>query len=656
MARKSSSKKGHREMDLFDLMIQNDESAQVDLDFLVDTPEKAQAVLDKLIGAKYISLDTEGTGLEPGPDDLSLDNDLALERVPGDLFAGFSFAISPTDAWYVPTRHYQARVLDRKWVRALLDAVLAVPRIRMHHAYHDLKVLWNFYGEEIYDRLHIRDSLVGCHTLFQSEEGADKTKRNQLGLKKLARQILNRDAGDFDSQWLGTKILRAPMADLAKYAREDAINTYLIGDWTDTETELQGTANYLENVGYPLIPVIAKAHYHGISVNRDLLHTYRMQAAEKLEEMTCHLREAAGIDINPKSDRDMDRLIYDVLGMPQVGDRRDDGLRPLAAEDLKDVLATVELQKKLGIRGYDDERVKYVEEYLEYQGLQKLYGSFILPLLEKSARDSRIYPRLLQTGTVSGRFASADPNGQNMPSGRKANIAGLHLDIRAVFMPDPGCVFITLDEGALEVRVLAHFCGEPSLVEALHLPKNQGGDPHQAAVDTIYKNTGIQITRDAAKCVDPETWVVMNGHYIRLGKRTLVKGTGTKRNREAPPEAHELGDMTFWALKTVDLINPYTVVIEEVPQFLQSGAGFILFHALERMVEASKQIELDAEPPIGREFTHNYSEHVGKVEKITVDAQSGMRSVHLKRSISQNKAQEFAALLEEAGFLIDVCV
>lgn len=60
----------------------------------------------------------------------------------------------------------------------------------------------------------------------------------------------------------------------------------------------------------------------------------------------------------------------------------------------------------------------------------------------------------------------------------------------------------------------------------------------------------------------------------------------TKRRgegRQLPPEAHELGDMVFWALRIIDHLNPKTIVVEEVPGFLQSGAGYILRHALTRM-------------------------------------------------------------------------
>lgn len=505
--------KGHREYDMFDMMQQAE--TPLDLDFIIDTPGKAEAVLPLLQGVEFLSLDTEGTGLNPGPDDLTLDNDTALWQV-SDLFAGFSFAISGTQAWYVPTRHYQARVLDRMWVRRLMDACLSARKIRMHNARHDLKVLCGYYHQDVYDQMRIRDSLVGIHTLFQSEEGADKSKRNQLGLKKLARQILNRNAGEFDGDWLGPKILRAPIELLARYAADDAINTFLIGEWADSETTAQGTAPYLEEVGFPLIQPLARAHRYGIALDRDKLKEFKRQSEEKMAELHQQLCDAAGGLVNPNSGFDMDRLIYDTLKMPQVGERNDKGLRPLAAEDLKEVIETAQLMNKLDIQQFDDASLKYISNYQEFQSLSTIHGTFIVSLLDKSAKDGRIYPTIKQTGTVSGRAASTDPNGQNIVTGRKALIAGLNLDIRSCFMPDEGCCFITLDESALEMRILAHFSEETALVDSLHKPKKEGGDPHQAAADQVSKATGKLLTRDAAKTVQFGIVYGMSEHGLSL--------------------------------------------------------------------------------------------------------------------------------------------
>jgi len=65
--------------------------------------------------------------------------------------------------------------------------------------------------------------------------------------------------------------------------------------------------------------------------------------------------------------------------------------------------------------------------------------------------------------------------------------------------------------------------------------------------------------------------------------RRIDRGGQQKRPRNLVPEAHELGDMVYWAMKAADVLNPHTVIVEEVPRFLESGAAFILRLALDRM-------------------------------------------------------------------------
>lgn len=65
--------------------------------------------------------------------------------------------------------------------------------------------------------------------------------------------------------------------------------------------------------------------------------------------------------------------------------------------------------------------------------------------------------------------------------------------------------------------------------------------------------------------------------------RSLDRGGQTKRDKSLPPEAHEHGDMVYWALRAIEATNPWCIVIEESPNFLKAGAGFILQHAMRRM-------------------------------------------------------------------------
>lgn len=69
--------------------------------------------------------------------------------------------------------------------------------------------------------------------------------------------------------------------------------------------------------------------------------------------------------------------------------------------------------------------------------------------------------------------------------------------------------------------------------------------------------------------------------YSRI--RRLNRGGQEKRDKNLPPEAHELGDMFVWALRAVEATNPHTIVIEEVPDFLSSAAGYVTQTFLQRL-------------------------------------------------------------------------
>ena len=65
--------------------------------------------------------------------------------------------------------------------------------------------------------------------------------------------------------------------------------------------------------------------------------------------------------------------------------------------------------------------------------------------------------------------------------------------------------------------------------------------------------------------------------------RTLDRGGQTKRDKSLPPEAHELGHLDYFVLSAVDHLNPHTVLIENVPGYLDAGAGYMVQGVLKSM-------------------------------------------------------------------------
>jgi DNA (cytosine-5)-methyltransferase 1 len=65
--------------------------------------------------------------------------------------------------------------------------------------------------------------------------------------------------------------------------------------------------------------------------------------------------------------------------------------------------------------------------------------------------------------------------------------------------------------------------------------------------------------------------------------RRLDRGGQNKRDKDLPPEAHELGDMTHWALRAIEACNPHTVVLEEAREYLGSASSYVIMHVLKRL-------------------------------------------------------------------------
>ncbi|MDO8628885.1 MAG: DNA polymerase, partial [Phycisphaerales bacterium] len=135
---------------------------------------------------------------------------------------------------------------------------------------------------------------------------------------------------------------------------------------------------------------------------------------------------------------------------------------------------------------------------LEYRELSKLKGTYVdtLPTMV-SRRTGRIHASFNQTGAITGRLSSNDPNLQNIPvrteTGRK---------IRAAFVAgDPDSVLLAADYSQIELRLLAHFSQDAALLDAFR----KGLDIHRAAaaeVNGVSLEAVTPAQRSAAKAVN----------------------------------------------------------------------------------------------------------------------------------------------------------
>ena len=137
-----------------------------------------------------------------------------------------------------------------------------------------------------------------------------------------------------------------------------------------------------------------------------------------------------------------------------------------------------------------------MDQILEYRQLTKLKSTYADGLAAFIGPDGRIHSRFNQTITATGRISSTDPNLQNIPVRTE-----LGRQLRKVFVPKEGCVFLDGDYSQIELRVLAHMSGDQKLIEAYR----EAQDIHAITASQVFHVPLDQVTpqqRRNAKAVN----------------------------------------------------------------------------------------------------------------------------------------------------------
>ena len=138
-----------------------------------------------------------------------------------------------------------------------------------------------------------------------------------------------------------------------------------------------------------------------------------------------------------------------------------------------------------------------IEKILEYRQLTKLNSTYVEGLKPYiNPKTKRIHSFFHQTITATGRISSTEPNLQNIPTRIEFG-----KQLRKVFKPAKGKVYIDADYSQIELRVLAHLSEDEHMIEAF---KN-GEDIHKQAASKVFGIPVTEVTkeqRSSAKAVN----------------------------------------------------------------------------------------------------------------------------------------------------------
>ncbi len=389
----------------------------------IDTPERLAAFADDLAHQAEFCVDTETTGVDPLRADL----------------VGISIAWAEGTAYYLPVRAPEgAPVLDVSAIAAAIGPILDDPKVAKigQNIKYDLHVLER-HGLPV--RGPLLDTMLMSHLL-------DGGERNH-GLDQLSRRLLEHDMIPIDAL-IGKgrdqiTMDRVDVAKVAEYAGEDADATRRIERILAKRVVDEGLWTLYAELEEPLIQVLARMESAGVKVDVERLRRLSDEFATRLAALETQVHALAGRPFNLASAQQLREILFDDLKLPVS--QKTPGGEPSTAQDVLEELAGLHPLPKL---------------LIEHRTLAKLKGTYLdaLPALV-NPRDGRIHSSFHQASASTGRLSSSDPNLQNIPvrtdEGRQ---------IRQAFVPGtPGWKLLNADYSQVELRILAHFSGDPAL-------------------------------------------------------------------------------------------------------------------------------------------------------------------------------------------------
>lgn len=244
-----------------------------------------------------------------------------------------------------------------------------------------------------------------------------------------------------------------------KYLAYNSFVPYMI--WNKLENILIKNEMYdlYRNIEMPCLYSLYTMEKNGIKIDKDGLKSY----GEKLKSRICELKNEiysyVGREFNINSTKQLGDILFEELGLKH-GKKTKTGYS-----------TSVDVLEKLS----DEHPI--IPAILEYRQLTKLDSTYVEGLGSCIAEDGRIHGTFNQTVTATGRISSTEPNLQNIPTRYP-----LGKEIRRVFIPEDGYVFLDADYSQIELRVLAHMSEDSILINAY----NKDKDIHSITASEVF--------------------------------------------------------------------------------------------------------------------------------------------------------------------------
>ena len=284
---------------------------------------------------------------------------------------------------------------------------------------------------------------------------------------------------------------------------EDAGTLCALAAWQKARVEEDGMMRLMREVEQPLSFVLFRMEKAGFTVNtaflRDLGGRYTAEIGEKRDQVTA----AAGHPFNLNSTQQLGEVLFEEMNLPH------------GKKTSKGYSTSVEV-----LEGLRFDAPEIIEPLLRYRQLTKLNSTYVEGLLRLVDGKGRVHSTFDQTATATGRISSSEPNLQNIPVRTEEG-----REIREAFLPREGWVLLDADYSQIELRLMAHFSGDPALIDAFR----KGEDIHARTASEIFDVPPEWVTpelRSRAKAVN-------FGLIYGISGFGLSRNTGVSRKEAA---------------------------------------------------------------------------------------------------------------------------
>lgn len=447
----------------------------------VKTDKEMESLCKSLLEQKSVCFDTETTGMDP----------LLSELV------GLSFAFKEGEAYYVPISEDQETAQRQVNIFKPFFENEEIEKVGQNIKY-DILELRN-YNVRVKGALF--DTMV-AHYLLNPElrHGMDYMAETYLNYKTIHIEDLIGPKGKNQKNMRDVEI-----SIVAEYAAEDADITLKLKNILKEEIKNNNLTTLFYEIECPLIYVLADMEWTGVRLDLKALEELSCQYSDELKKIEKEIIEMAGVDFNINSPKQIGEVLFDRLKIVDKPKKTKTGQYKTGEEELEKIRSKHPIISKI----------------LEQRGVKKLLTTYIdaFPLLV-NPKTGKVHTSFNQTVAATGRLSSTDPNLQNIPIRDERG-----KELRRVFIPDDGCLFVSSDYSQIELRIMAHLSGDENMIEAF----NKGQDIHAATASKIFKIPIEEVDQDMRRKAKTANFGIIYGITpFGLSERLTIPRTEAK--------------------------------------------------------------------------------------------------------------------------------